>query len=148
MISIRRLAAGDEHLVEELARDEVAFELEEPGSTRAALEPVAAQRYLADDHVLHWVAEDGDVVVGHLLCYLEHRWIGDPAQLLLYEIGVRQGRRRQGIGRALIGEMERWMAAEGVREVWVLSDEEAEGFYRACGFERDQVQPVQMTRRL
>jgi N-acetylglutamate synthase-like GNAT family acetyltransferase len=45
--------------------------------------------------------------------------------------------------------MEEWMKAAGIATVWVLADnEEAEAFYAACGFSRDDPQPVQMSRRL
>jgi N-acetylglutamate synthase-like GNAT family acetyltransferase len=72
-----------------------------------------------------------------------------PRQLLLYEIGVREARRRRGIGRALVQTMSEWMDSEGISEAWVLSDNAgAEAFYGACGFTRDDEQPVQMTLRL
>ena len=41
-----------------------------------------------------------------------------------------------------------WMADHGVSKVWVLADNPgAEGFYGACGFQRDEPQPVEMSRR-
>lgn len=102
--------------------------------------------YLARDEVLHWIAEVDGGVVGHLLCYVEHRRRGSPKQLLLYEIGVRAAWRRQGVGRALITEMRSWMEREGVREAWVPSDSGgAFEFYSACGFVLDADQPIQMT---
>ena len=88
-------------------------------------------------------------LVGHLLCYLQRRRSGDALQLLLYEIGVRDDHRRQGIGKALVSEMEGWMRESGVASVWVLADNDAaEAFYAACAFSRDDPQPVQMSRRL
>ena len=66
---------------------------------------------------------------------------------MLYEIGVRDDRRRQGIGGELVAEMDAWMAKNGVTKVWVLSTAEAEPFYAACGFSRDDPPPIQMTRR-
>lgn len=75
--------------------------------------------------------------------------VPDPLQLMLYEIGVRENHRRRGIGRTLIDEMERWMKSAEVASVWVLADNtRAEAFYTACGFSRDEPQPVQMSRRL
>jgi N-acetylglutamate synthase-like GNAT family acetyltransferase len=98
--------------------------------------------------VLHWVAEEDGVVVGHLLCYVELRRAGEMRQLLLYEIGVRQASRRRGIGTALMQSMRRWMNDEGVVEAWVLADNPgAEAFYAACGFARDDEQAIQMTLR-
>jgi ribosomal protein S18 acetylase RimI-like enzyme len=148
MITVRRLDGDDEPVLALLAEDAAAFEREGRGRPRRPVGQSAAAAHLADPHVLHWVAEENDVVVGHLLCYLERRWVDEPVQLLLYEIGVRHGYRRRGVGRCLIREMERWMTANAVRDVWVLADEEAEPFYFACGFAPDVDQPVQMSRRL
>lgn len=95
------------------------------------------------------MAEEGDVVIGHLLSYVELRRAGEPRQLLLYEIGVRQATRRRGIGTTLVQAMRRWMRDEGVDEAWVLADNpEAVAFYAACGFAREDEQPIQMTLRL
>jgi GNAT superfamily N-acetyltransferase len=149
MAAIRRLGPGDEPVLAALAQEDAAFDVEERGRPRAPLVGGVAADYLADEHVLHWVAEEAGSVVGHLLCYLQRRRAGEPLQLMLYEIGVRDGHRRKGVGRALVGEMAEWMRENAVASVWVLADnEEAEAFYAACGFARDDPQPVQMSRRL
>jgi GNAT superfamily N-acetyltransferase len=149
VLTIRLLGPGDEDVVAFLARDDAAFDVAGRGRPRRTLSADAAADYLADPHVLHWVGEVDGFVVGHLLCYLQRRRAGDPTQLLLYEIGVRDDRRRRGVGRALVAAMEEWMKAAGVESVWVLADnDEAEAFYAACGFSRDDDQPVQMSRRL
>jgi predicted N-acetyltransferase YhbS len=148
-MKIRLLGPGDEAVLSALARDEAAFDVAGRGRSRPALGNAAATAYLADPDVLHWVAEEGGAVVGHLLCYVQRRRVGDSTQLMLYEMGVRDDRRRRGVGTALVGEMERWMRAAGVAGVWVLADNEgAEAFYEACGFSRDDLQPVQMSRRV
>jgi GNAT superfamily N-acetyltransferase len=67
---------------------------------------------------------------------------------LLYEIGVRQSRRRSGIGRALLEHMEEWMRTNHVPEAWVCADNPiAVRFYRGCRFATPDDQPVYMTRR-
>jgi GNAT superfamily N-acetyltransferase len=105
--------------------------------------------YLADPAVLHWVAEEDGATIGFLHCYVERRRTREPLQLLLYEIEVDEGRRRAGVGRALIAAMEQWMRDHDVVEVWVLADNEgAARFYEACGFVRDEPLPVMLTRRL
>lgn len=145
-IRIRRLGPGDEAVVEQLAADEPDFDV--PGRSEPT-EPVSradAAAYLADPAVLHWIAEDDDVVVGDLLCYIERRSTRTPRQLLLYEIGVRQRYRRKGVGTKLLATMRKWMEDESVDEVWVLADNpEAEKFYASFGFARDEEQSVQMT---
>lgn len=143
---IRRLGPGDEHVLAVLAADEPDFDLEERSGPRSPVTGADAAAYLSDPNVLHWVAEEGGVVVGHLLAYVERRRAGDARQVLLYEIGVREAHRRRGIGTALVGAMREWMVEHDVAEAWVPADSgEAEAFYAACGFVRDDVQPVQMT---
>jgi GNAT superfamily N-acetyltransferase len=146
---IRRLGPGDEGVVAVLAADDADFDLEERSGPREPVAGADAAAYLRDPSVLHWVAEEDGVVVGHLLAYFERRRAGPPRQVLLYEIGVREAHRRRGVGRALVEAMRRWMIDEDVAEAWVPADSgEAEAFYAACGFVRDDVQPVQMTLQL
>jgi aminoglycoside 3-N-acetyltransferase I len=143
---IRRLGPGDEAVLAVLAADEADFDLEERSGPRAPAVGADAAEYLGDENVLHWVAEEEGVVLGHLLAYLERRRAAPARQLLLYEIGVREAHRRRGIGTALVGAMCAWMADHDVAEAWVPADSgEAEAFHAACGFVRDEVQPVQMT---
>ena len=100
--------------------------------------------------MLHWVAEEDGRVVGELLCHLLRLPSGTGRELLLYSIGVRESHRRQGVGRALVEVMLRWMRDEGIPEVWVLADNPgAEAFYAACGFRRggDDEQGVLMLQR-
>ena len=131
-----------------LAREEAAFDVPGRGGPRTPVGGAAAAAYLADSGVLDWVATQDGAVVGFLLCYLQRRRAADPSQLLLYEVGVRETHRRRGIVRALIAEMERWMRKHDVATVWVLADETAEPFYAACGFTRENPQPIQMAWRL
>jgi predicted N-acetyltransferase YhbS len=148
-LTIRLLGPGDEGVLHVLAGDEPDFDLAERSAPRQPVTGEDANAYLRDPAVLHWVAEEDGVVVGHLLSYVERRRAGAPRQLLLYEIGVRKASRRRGIGSALVEAMRKWMSIEGVAEAWVLSDNPgAESFYAACGFIRDEEQPVQMTLRL
>jgi GNAT superfamily N-acetyltransferase len=142
---IRRLGPGDEAVLAVLAADEDDFELAERGAPRPAVKGPDAAEYLSDPSVLHWVAEEDGVVTGFLLAYVERRRVGAPRQLLLYEIGVRRAHRCRGVGSALVEAMRAWMRGHGVGEAWVPADPAVEAFYAACGFVRDDVQPVQMT---
>jgi GNAT superfamily N-acetyltransferase len=146
-ITVRLLGPGDGPILEMLAHNDAAFDVEGRGASKTALPAAAAAAYLADPAILHWIAEQHGEVVGTLCCYVQRRRAGDPLQLMVYEIGVRATHRRRGIGRQLISVMDAWMAEHGVRKVWVLADNPgAESFYSACGFHRDEPQPVEMSR--
>jgi ribosomal protein S18 acetylase RimI-like enzyme len=144
---VRRLGPGDEALLALLAREDEDFDMAGRGGGRQPLPAEAASAYLADAQVLHWVAEEGGVVVGHLQCHLLRRRTGDSLEVLLFEIGVRSARRRQGVGRALVRTLDAWMDEASVRECWVLADnDDAVAFYRACGFSAFAPVPTYMTR--
>lgn len=147
-ISIRRLGAGDERALEFLAVEAADFGLADRGAAPTPLGAAAAGRYLANPAVLHWVAVDDHEIVGDLACILLPLRSGGGQELLVYDIGVRASWRGRGVGRALLAHMESWMRENGVGEVWVLSDPDAMEFYRACGFDAEDPQPVYMTRRV
>ncbi len=133
--SVRRLSAGDEHVLRLLAEEAPDFDL--PGrEPQPPLAPAAAADYLTSSWVLHWVAEEEGRVLGDLVCHvlpLPHR----GAEMLLYSIGVREADRRRGVGRRLVDEMFRCARENRIDEVWVLADNPgAEAFYAACGFRR------------
>jgi GNAT superfamily N-acetyltransferase len=135
--TIRRLGPGDEHVLALIAEDASDFDLAGRSAPELPLAQTDAAAYLADPSVLHWVADEGRRVVGELLCHLLRLPSGEGRELLLYSIGVRQGDRRRGVGRALLDEMRGWTQQAGVSEVWVLADNPgAEAFYAACGFTR------------
>ena len=146
-VSIRRLGPGDEATLDLLAAQDADFDLDGRGKPHRALEPLAAARFLANPAVLFWVAVAEDEVIGFLYCLHVPLRSGGGHELLLYEIGVRTAWRRRGTGRALMDEMDGWMRANGVAEVWVLSDNDAAvEFYRAAGLVAAASQPVYMTR--
>lgn len=136
-LAVRRLGPGDEPVLALLAEEAPDFDLAGRSGPEPPLPPAQAARYLAEPGVLHWVAEEDGRVVGELLCHLLPLPSGAGRELLLYSVGVRAGRRRRGVGTALLGEMRRWMDEAGVPEAWVLADNPgAEAFYAASGFER------------
>ncbi len=147
--TICRLGPGDEPTLALLAIDDADFDSAGRGEP---LEPrlAAAAAYLANPAVLTGVAvEIGDDVTGFLYCVVVPLRSGAGRELLLYEIGVRTAWRRRGIGRALLAQMEAWMGAQGIEEVWVLADNPiAIEFYRGCAFAAADDQPTYMTREL
>jgi diamine N-acetyltransferase len=146
-LSIKRLGPGDEATLELLAKEDADFDLEGRSEALPPLKPSMAQRYLANPSVLHWVARQDGVVTGFLYCAHLLLRSAQGQELLLYEIGVRRAFRRQGVGRALLDHMARWMQTNDVSEVWVCADNRvAVDFYRGCGFASEEPQPVYMTR--
>jgi ribosomal protein S18 acetylase RimI-like enzyme len=143
---IRRLGPGDEQILDILALEDEDFDLDDRGAPRELLSPAAAHDYLADPHVVHWVAERSGIVLGHLYGHVLRKRAGAPAEMILYEIGVRSAQRRHGIGRALVETFHAWMAEQKIEESWVLADNpSAVDFYEACGFAIAE-QPTYLTR--
>jgi aminoglycoside 3-N-acetyltransferase I len=139
VIRIRRLGPGDEALLERIAREADDFDLERASGPDEPLPPTEAATYLRDAAAVHWVAEDGGLVVGELLCHVLRLPSGIGRELLLYAVGVRAAHRRRGVGTALVREMLSWARAEGIEVVWVLADNPgAEAFYTASGFVRGE----------
>ena len=136
-VVIRRLGPPDASVLTLLAREDADFDLEGQGRTETPLAPRGASAFLSDPDLLTWAAFAGQEVVGFVFCHVL-RMRKEPArELLLYEIGVRSGCRRQGVGRRLVAAMVDWMRAEGIVTAWVLAGhEDAERFYEACGFGR------------
>jgi GNAT superfamily N-acetyltransferase len=52
----------------------------------------------------------------------------------VFQVHVRPARRRRGIGRALVGELEGIARGDGVDLVWFLAREEAKAFYLKLGY--------------
>ena len=148
-VAIKLLGADDAQLLEHLAVNDPAFDLDGRGEPLEPLSPAAAQRFLADPAVLFWVARDGEQIAGFLYCLIVPLRMSDEQELLLYEIGVRSEWRRKRVGRLLLDHMEGWMCRNGVGEVWVCADNPAAvAFYRACEFEAPADQPTYMTHRV
>ena len=145
--TVRSLEPGDEHALEILATDAADFGLSDDGRRLTALDAQQAALYVRDPSVVHWVALYGDELVGSLVTIVLPLPVSPGSELLLYEIGVRASRRRQGVGSALIRQMDDWMAIRAIETVWVLADdEEAQEFYGSCGFESQHPSPAYMLR--
>jgi ribosomal protein S18 acetylase RimI-like enzyme len=148
-VSIKRLGAGDEAILEFLALHDAEFDLDDRGAPRQPLESEKAKHFLENPDVLLWAAFETDVILGFLQCNMIALRSNEGQELVLYEIGVHQDWRRRGIGRALVNQMETWMRENKVGVVWVLADnQEAVEFYRSSGFEIEDPQPVYMLREI
>ena len=134
-VLIRRLGPADASVLALLAREDADFDLDGQGHSETPLAPRGASAFLSDPDLLTWAAFAGQEVVGFLFCHVLRMRKEPACELLLYEIGVRSGWRRRGVGRRLVEAMVEWMRAEGIVTAWVLAGHEgAERFYEACGF--------------
>jgi ribosomal protein S18 acetylase RimI-like enzyme len=126
-ISIRRLAAGDEEVVRELAT------YEGPGDPEALL---------ADPRTSMLVAFDAERPVGFVLAHELPRRHGDRAKLFVYEVDVVESHRRRGIASALLERLAELARERGIRTGFVLTEPgngPANALYRSAGGATDSV---------
>ncbi len=88
--------------------------------------------FLSRDHGRYClVAEDDE---GRALGYLISARSSDGEAAFIFQVHVRKPKRRRGVGRALVGELEETARGEGADLVWFLAREEAQGFYSKLGY--------------
>jgi ribosomal protein S18 acetylase RimI-like enzyme len=105
----------------------------EHASTADRVEDI--ESLLADSPAALLVAEHDDEIVGALIAGWDG-WRGN-----MYRLAVRDGRRREGIGLALVRAGEDYLRQCGVRRVTALvafEDEVAGGFWESAGYPRDR----------
>ena len=135
MVDVRRLDPGDAGVLPVLSS----------WVGRPPLDSEGAARFLENDRNHLLVAFEGEEPVGMLLAHELDRRHGDERKMFLYEIDVREDRRRRSIGHALMERFGELCRERGYTVAWVLTDEEnptAMAFYAACGGER--VRPDQV----
>jgi len=89
--------------------------------------------FVARRGAMTWVAEAGKEIVGFLIAEHETREIGH-----IVTLDVVLSWRRKGVGRALMGEAERWASAQGLKMLYLETAEDnltAQRFYE----ERDYI---------
>jgi GNAT superfamily N-acetyltransferase len=88
-----------------------------------------------DELPVTWVASDTSGVSGAVgLGEFDIEERHDRSPWLLGMI-VRPDRRGTGLGRLLVGELERWASRKGYEQLWVANDGPAVNFYRRCGWQ-------------
>jgi aminoglycoside 3-N-acetyltransferase I len=140
-IDVRRLTLGDEEVVRRLSREDARFE--EAGIEPRARPPhtvESAREFLAVDTNVQLAALVEAEPVGQLLAYELTRRHGDGKMMFIYEIGVRDDHRRNGVGRLLFEKLKEICRQRGIARAFVITNERNEAamaFYRALGARRD-----------
>jgi ribosomal protein S18 acetylase RimI-like enzyme len=67
------------------------------------------------------VASEGESPVGYAVAYLLDRIDRDQCMVLLYDIGVAEFARRQGVGTRLMAALKTVCTEEGVMKMWVVT---------------------------
>ena len=122
---IRRLAPGDERLLQELCR---RFKDRVPSEDEAIA-------VLAREELPIWVAEVDGELAGFAYAHLLLRIDGDSS-VFLYELDVDERFQRRGLGRALVEQARALGRALGAKEMWVetsYDNEPAKRTYAAAG---------------
>jgi GNAT superfamily N-acetyltransferase len=90
---------------------------------------------------LTWVASDASGALGAVgLGEFDIEELHDRSPWVLGLI-VRPDRRRGGMGRVLLSQLERWAGEKGYGEVWVATGDPAVDFYRRCGWTVREIVP-------
>lgn len=135
-ITVRRLRPGDDAVLSYLATHNGTF-----GSVdeRAALNPLTEAEtvaYLADDRTATFVAFSGPEPVGFVYANELYRRHTALRHLCIYEIGVSERHRNQGIGQALLEAVGDHARSQGISQGFVItnaSNAAAAYLYEAAG---------------
>jgi ribosomal protein S18 acetylase RimI-like enzyme len=80
------------------------------------------RKFLARSQNILIVAQQAGVPTGFLLAYVLDRIDRDQTMVCLYEIGVSESFRRQGIGQAMIEALKLICKKENVMKTWVITN--------------------------
>ena len=121
--TIRRLMPGDESVALRVA---ALFKSAASPSSRPS-------RFLANGANYLIVAEVASELAGFVIAYRLDRLDRDAGQLFVYEVGVLPQFQRRGIGTQLMRGIRHLVAAEGLMEAFVLTDQANVGAQRLYG---------------
>ena len=83
-----------------------------------------------DDTALHFIALDGKQVTGTARVRLL-----SPESAKIERMAVLKPFRRKGVGKSIIGFVEKYLTARDIRDVFLHAQVTAIPFYHACGYE-------------
>lgn len=121
-MQLRRLGRGDEELFR--AMNALFADVFEDHDSYGAAPPSNAyvEARLADPTFVAVIALDGGEIIGALAAYELRKFERERSELYIYDLAVRQGRRRQGVATALIDEVRRHARDIGAWTVYVQAD--------------------------
>jgi GNAT superfamily N-acetyltransferase len=90
---------------------------------------------IVQDDDLLLVSEDSDQLIAYLSGFDHYALFANGRVAWIEEIMVRADRRREGHGKALIAQFEKWASLRGSKFV-ALATRRASAFYLALGYER------------
>ena len=129
---LKRLTVGDR----DLARALFALMADVFGEDCEDLSDGYLDRLLGREDFWAMAAFADDHLLGGVTAHTLPMTRTESSELFIYDIAVRRGHQRQGVGRRLVAELRTQAAARGIREVFVPVDTEdvhALDFYRALG---------------
>lgn len=97
---------------------------------------------LDNKQILFIVAKDQGEVLGGLTAYLLPSVYENNTQVYIYDLGVKESRQRQGIGKKLMACLQDHCATQGYREMYVQAhaeDSEAISFYQSLSGSAEKV---------
>ncbi|MFN7949687.1 MAG: GNAT family N-acetyltransferase [Blastocatellia bacterium] len=136
-MEVRRLEVSDAELACETVR---ALKLTDEDQRRR-LKTDDLRHFLSRPENYLIVAVEKGRPVGFLTAYLLNRIDRHQPMMLLYEIGVGETSRRQGIGTALINQLKSFCIDHQVMKMWVYTNKSnpaAMALYQRTGGEADQ----------
>ncbi len=114
-ITVRRLVPGDERLACTTVN---ALRLEAEGeSHRVDVEYIG--RFLRGENNYLIVAYEGDSPLGYALAYRLQRFDMDKSMMYIYDVGVAENRRREGIGKKIINTAAQICRDEGLIKMFL-----------------------------
>jgi aminoglycoside 3-N-acetyltransferase I len=99
-------------------------------------------RLLDDNRFIAIVALTENEVVGGLTAYEFPKYYSDSSEIFLYDLAVKPGYQRMGIGKKLLQNLKEYCIENGIREFFVMAHEEdkhAIEFYHTTGGKSEKV---------
>lgn len=121
-LTIRRLRPGDDPILAYLANENARFGTLEERQPLSPLPAGESAAFLADDRTATFVAFSGDEPVGFCYACELYRRHTMLRHLCIYELGVSERHRNQGIGQALIDAVADHARSQGISQGFVIAN--------------------------